>query len=99
MNGIDGNGFSPSTDASVLAENQQIAGQLSKAAGAQKAFFAGAHHLFTSIMNVLDPGPDTEPTERDLRRMSQIHAELERYERILKAEVAAAKSGGPAGTA
>jgi hypothetical protein len=41
------------------------------------AFFAGALHLFTSIMNVLDPGG--EPTEKDLLRMSQIACELERF--------------------
>lgn len=42
------------------------------------AFMAGADHLFSSIMNVLDPG-DAEPTERDLRRMNSIHAELENW--------------------
>jgi hypothetical protein len=39
------------------------------------AFFAGAQHLFGSIMGILDPG--TEPTEVDLRRMDAIHAELQ----------------------
>lgn len=43
----------------------------------KKAFFAGAHHLFASIMSFLDPG--TEPTERDERRMSRIHDELEKF--------------------
>ena len=41
------------------------------------AFFAGAQHLFASIMSILDPG-DEEPTENDLRRMSLITDELAR---------------------
>lgn len=38
------------------------------------AFFAGAQHLFGSLMSVMDS--DREPTERDLKRMDLIHAEL-----------------------
>lgn len=41
------------------------------------AFFAGAQHLMGSIMGTLDP--DSEPTERDMRRMSMIHHELEAF--------------------
>jgi hypothetical protein len=41
------------------------------------AFFAGAQHLFSSIMTVMDS--DREPTESDLRRMSLIHSELESF--------------------
>jgi len=41
------------------------------------AFFAGAQHLFASIMQILDPG--NEPTEQDLRRMSQILEELQSF--------------------
>ena len=41
------------------------------------AFFAGAQHLFSSIMSVLDG--ETEPTEKDLRRMSLINSELETF--------------------
>lgn len=41
----------------------------------KKAFFAGAQHLFSSIMAILDPG--AEPTEQDLQRMTDIAAELE----------------------
>jgi hypothetical protein len=41
------------------------------------AFFAGAQHLFASIMTVLEP--EREPTENDLRRMDQIAKELERF--------------------
>lgn len=41
------------------------------------AFYAGAHHLFASIMNILDPGK--EPTEKDLNQMSLINKELEEF--------------------
>jgi hypothetical protein len=42
------------------------------------AFFAGAQHLFSSIMGILEPGDD-EPTEKDLRRMDAINKELNRF--------------------
>lgn len=48
------------------------------------AFFAGAHHLFASIMTALEP--DAEPTEADLRRMDLIHNELEEYLKNFKAK-------------
>lgn len=38
------------------------------------AFFAGAHHLFGSIMTVLQPG--AEPTTADMRRLTNISKEL-----------------------
>jgi hypothetical protein len=41
------------------------------------AFFAGAQHLFASIMSILEP--DAEPTEKDLERISLIDAELRRF--------------------
>lgn len=41
------------------------------------AFYGGAHHLYASIMNVLDPGD--EPTPDDLRRMALIDHELEAF--------------------
>jgi len=41
------------------------------------AFFAGAHHLYSSIMAILDPG--TEPTPGDLERMAKIAAELDAF--------------------
>lgn len=41
------------------------------------AFFAGAHHLFASIMNILEPG--SEPTDKDLVRMDLIHHELQAF--------------------
>lgn len=42
------------------------------------AFFAGAQHLFSSIMEIMEPGGD-EPTENDLKRMSLIADELDRF--------------------
>ena len=41
------------------------------------AFFAGAQHLFGSIMSALDE--DKEPTEADLERMSKISDELDQF--------------------
>jgi hypothetical protein len=41
------------------------------------AFFAGAQHLFSSIMAILDPGK--EPTEKDLARMDLIDRELKEF--------------------
>lgn len=46
------------------------------------AFFAGAMHLFSSIIVVLDV--DSEPTKDDLRRMDLIHKELENYMKTMK---------------
>ena len=40
----------------------------------RNAFFAGAQHLFASIMSVMDD--DREPTDADLARMGLIQAEL-----------------------
>lgn len=44
---------------------------------ARHAFFAGAQHLFGSIMGILDPGE--EPTEADYKRMDLISAELDAF--------------------
>lgn len=41
------------------------------------AFFAGAQHLFSSIMVGLDPGE--EPTEADLGRIKKIDDELQDF--------------------
>jgi hypothetical protein len=41
------------------------------------AFFAGAQHLFASMMRMLDPGED--PTDADLGRMDAIDRELQRF--------------------
>jgi len=43
----------------------------------RNAFFAGAQHLFSSIMSIMDPGE--EPTEDDLRRMGSIQDELDDF--------------------
>jgi hypothetical protein len=43
----------------------------------RNAFFAGAQHLFGSIMTVLDPG--SEPTDKDLERMDLIDRELREF--------------------
>jgi hypothetical protein len=40
----------------------------------RSAFFAGARHLFSSIMTILEP--DAEPTDKDMERMSMIEKEL-----------------------
>jgi hypothetical protein len=44
----------------------------------RSAFFAGAQHLFASIMGVLDPDA-AEPTEKDMERMGKIDAELRAF--------------------
>lgn len=43
----------------------------------REAFFAGAHHLFASILGILEDG--AEPTPTDLSRMDKIDAELDRF--------------------
>lgn len=43
----------------------------------RNAFFAGAQHLFGSIMGILDPG--AEPTENDLKRLDLIDKELREF--------------------
>jgi len=47
----------------------------------RRGYYMGAQHLYASIIRMLDPG--SEPTERDLERMSKIHDELEAYHRSL----------------
>jgi hypothetical protein len=43
----------------------------------RNAFFAGAQHLFGSIMTILDPGE--EPTEADMKRLDLIQEELQGF--------------------
>lgn len=43
----------------------------------RKAFMAGAHHTFASLMTMLEPGED--PTTADLSRMDKIQAELDAF--------------------
>lgn len=40
----------------------------------RRAFYAGAQGLLTALLTALDPA--TEPTERDLRLMDDVHTEL-----------------------
>lgn len=40
----------------------------------RSCFFAGAQHLFASIMQILEPGE--EPTDKDMERLDLIHKEL-----------------------
>ena len=53
------------------------------------AFMAGAQHLFSSIMTILEP--DAEPTEKDLARMSLIHEELAAYVKEVEVRVTPAQ--------
>ena len=53
------------------------------------AFFAGAQHLYASIMIGLDP--DKEPTTADMKRMQQIHDELENFSDELMTRLARRK--------
>jgi len=48
----------------------------------RNAFMAGALHLFSSIMTILEPG--LEETEADLRRMGLINKELVEFGEELK---------------
>lgn len=49
-----------------------------RAEALRNAFFAGAHHLFTCVVAVLDPStPD--PTPADLEKMDAILAELTEF--------------------
>jgi hypothetical protein len=50
----------------------------------RKAFFAGAQHLFTCIMNVLEPG--AEPTDKDLKVMDGVFKELEDFKNQMLAQ-------------
>ena len=58
----------------------------------RNAFFAGAQHLFGSMMDVLEP--DAEPTEKDIERMALIDAELRKFIEEFKL-----RHGLPGGTA
>lgn len=47
----------------------------------RKAFFAGANHLFATIISMLDPGQ--EPTDADMGKMDLIHKELQNFQKEL----------------
>jgi hypothetical protein len=55
------------------------------------AYMAGAQHLFSSMVSMLDPG--TEETDADLSRMDLINKELEAF-----AEEMRLKIGRPGGS-
>lgn len=50
----------------------------------RRAFYAGAQHLFSTIMHMLDPGDD--PTADDLTRMDLIDKELRDWARAEAAD-------------
>ena len=56
------------------------------------AYMAGAQHLFSSIMLVMDPGD--EPTAEDERRMELINAEIKQFTRELEERVRLTKGSG-----
>lgn len=51
------------------------------------AFFAGAQHLFGTMISIMEEGE--EPTEKDMNRMDQINAELNRFAELMKANMEA----------
>lgn len=50
----------------------------------RQAFFAGAQHLFSSLMAIMDA--DREPTAKDLERMDLIQRELDEFISVFAAE-------------
>ena len=58
---------------------------LSELEKARIAFYAGAQHLFASMINAMDP--EMEPTEADMRRMDLLNAEMERFKPELEAAI------------
>ena len=56
------------------------------------AFFAGAQHLFGSMMSFLEEGQ--EPTEADLKRMDAIQKELEEFAEQLKLRIEPSHGSG-----
>jgi hypothetical protein len=55
------------------------------------AFFAGADHVFSTLMRVLDEGVDA--TEADMLRMTKIHEELEEWRKVAYALLEDAPKG------
>lgn len=49
------------------------------------AFMAGADHVFSTVMGVLDP--EEEPTDEDMRRMELIHAEIEKWRVVISQRI------------
>lgn len=57
----------------------------------RNAFFAGAQHLYASVMGMMEEG--AEPTMNDLRRMASVDTELNQFVDQMKAKM---QSGGQA---
>lgn len=55
------------------------------------AFFAGAQHLFASIMGILDAGE--EPTANDMRNLDLIRSELDAFAAEFTADIATKGNG------
>ncbi len=49
------------------------------------AYFSGAQHLWASVFDILDP--DSEPTEKDMRRMDLVNHELEAWREDINARM------------
>ncbi len=49
----------------------------------RRTFYGGASAVFFALMSMLDPGD--EPTEADLQRMRDLHAELHKFNDDVKA--------------
>lgn len=56
----------------------------------RKAYFAGAQHLYASIMAFMEEGE--EPTDTDMRRMASIDNELKFFADELKHEISGERS-------
>lgn len=56
------------------------------------AFFAGAQHLFSSLMNIMEE--DAEPTEADLHKMELVDLELGEFAKQFELRIR--KPGGSA---
>jgi hypothetical protein len=56
------------------------------------AFMAGAQHVFSSMMDMLDPEPGETPA--DMRRMELLNAELEAFVAELKLWASRAEGNG-----
>lgn len=52
----------------------------------RRIFFAGAQHLFASIITMLDAG--SEPTQKDVDRFTLIREELDEFYQQMKKEIA-----------
>jgi hypothetical protein len=50
------------------------------------AYMAGAEHLWSSVMMILDPGE--EPTQKNLDKMTLIHNEIDRWRKMKESDYA-----------